>query len=210
MPISISKAQKEAIDSGFLDLSPSDNDVANVRLGITEKVLAQYGAEFQLKLAEYANKRGVTASGDLESNITFRIINGNTLQLIVADYFDFPNEGVRGVKSSKNAPNSPYKFKSYGMNQQGRQSIKKYIESGRAKIANVKRDKAFGIGSERKGKSLIDTQIDTMIYLIKKYGIKATNYFNDAIKDTFSDFELVMSEAIGRDIVFTLEKLNRK
>jgi len=73
-----------------------------------------------------------------------------------------------------------------------------------------KRDKALGIGRERKGLSLIDVKTNQLVFLIKAYGIKATHYFTDAIKETFKDFELKMSEAVGRDIIFTLEKLNRK
>lgn len=209
MPISINKAQQQALSDGFLDTSASDTDAKAIRLGITEKVLAQFGAEFALRCAELANERGVTASGFLGRNIISSIVDESTLQIIVPDYFDYPNEGVRGKDSSRNAPNSPYKYKTYGMSREGRASIREYIRSGVEKIANVKRDRAFGIGSERKGKSLLDTKTDTLVYLIKKYGIKTTNYFNDAVKEVFADFEIKMSEAVGADIIFTLKKLNK-
>ena len=55
-------------------------------------------------------------------------------------------------------------------------------------------------------KTLIQKQAETMAYMIKKYGIKATNYFNLAIEDTFKDFDIVMSEAVGEDIVLTFER----
>jgi hypothetical protein len=108
---------------------------------------------------------------------------------------------VKGVRSSKNAPNSPYQFKNYGMSADGRKSIRDYIESGRAKIRSVKQDKALGIGTERKSKSLIDVQTDTLIYLIKKYGIKATNYFTKTIEQSQKDIQVLMAEAIGKDFV---------
>jgi hypothetical protein len=50
MPISINKAQQQALSDGFLDTSASDTDAKAIRLGITEKVLAQFGAEFALAL----------------------------------------------------------------------------------------------------------------------------------------------------------------
>jgi len=213
MPISIAKAQAEALAEGG-NFGGEDRDLYGpVTLEITAKVLAQYGAEFKLKMAEYANKRKVVASGDLIDNITPVIIEqpGLTkLQIKVLDYFDYPNEGVKGVKPSGRAANSPYQFKHYKMDPVGRERIREYIRSGRAKVRNTKRDKARGIGLERKGISLEDSKVNTMIYLIKRFGIKKTNYFNAAIKDTFKDFEIIMSEAVGRDIVFTLQKLNRK
>lgn len=213
MPISIAKAQQQALDDGFLDNLGSEQG-APVRLGITEKVLAQYGAEFLQVMGKLVNERKVVASGDLTNEASFRVVDGNTMQIIVPNYFDYPNEGVRGVNSSRNAPGSPYKFKTYGMSREGRDKIRDYIRSGRAKIRNVRQDKAFGIGLEGKRKPLIEAQTDTMIYMIKRYGIKATHYFSDAIKETFKDFELKMSEAVGADIVFTLQKItdgnNRK
>lgn len=209
MPISIKEAQQRAISSGFLS-GLGEERTGDTRLGITEAMLAEYGELFLQTLAKYAENRQVVYKGEILSRSIFRIVDGNTLQIIVPEYFDYPNEGVRGVKSSKNAPGSPYKFKTLGMNEQGRASIREYISSGHAKIANVRKDKAFGIGLEGKRKNLIDTQTNTLIYLIKAFGIKKTNYFTDALKETFSDFEVKMSEAVGADIVFTLEKLNRK
>lgn len=207
MPISIGEAQRKAIDSGFLnDIGEGRTDV---RLGITESLLAQYGEEFMLNLGKYANQRKVVASGKLLSDSKVRIVEGTTMQIVMPDYFDYPNEGVQGVKSSKNAPGSPYKFKSYGMNAEGRKSIKDYIRSGHAKINTVRKDKALGIGLEKKRLSVADVQANTLIYLIKRFGIKKTSYFTDALKETFKDFEVKMSEAVGRDIIFTLEKLNR-
>lgn len=208
MPISINAAQQKAIGSGFLDGIGEDK----VELLITKTLFEQYGDEFLLNLGKYANERKVVNKGNILSKSTFRIVDGDTMQIIVPDYFDYPNEGVQGVRSSKNAPNSPYKYKTFGMSAAGRKSIKDYIQSGKAKIRTVRKsnDKALGIGREKKHLSLIDAQTNTLIYLIKAFGIKKTDYFTDALKETFKDFEVKMSEAVGADIVFTLEKLNRK
>lgn len=206
MPNNISSVQKEAISSGFLD------SLGEGKTGIIDGVFESFGKEFLLNLGKFANKRKVVASGNLLSQSRF-VIKGDTMQIIVPDYYDYPNEGVRGVKSSKNAPTSPYKYKSFGMSNEGRASIKKYIQSGRAKIDTVRKtnDKALGIGLEKKRLSLIDIQTNQLVYLIKRFGIKKTSYFTDALNATFGkDFELKMTEAFGKEIVFTLEKLNRK
>lgn len=202
MPSSISAVQRDRLS--VLDNIGEDKSVFVESVGL----LAKYGDKFLKALDKYANARNVVDTGKLLSNAKFRVAeDGMSMDILVPDYFDFPNEGVRGVRSSKNAPNSPYQFKSYGMNQEGRASIASYIQRGRAKIDIAKHDKAFGIGRESKHKPLLETQTDQLIYLIKRYGIKATHYFTDALNDAFSDFDVKMTEAIGRDIVFTLEKI---
>lgn len=207
MPISIAKAQQANVN----DIGEDNSGF--VEFGISKNVFEQYGIEFKRVLGEISNKRNVVASSNLLDSTTFRISkDGSLMQILVPDYYDFPNEGVKGVKDSSNAPSSPYQYKNYGMNAAGRRSIKKYIQEGRAKVSTVvkTKDKALGIGREKKQLSLIDIQTNTLVFLIKKYGIKATHYFTDTLKETFKDFELKMTEALGKDIVFTLEKLNRK
>ena len=178
--------------------------------------------EFLLNLEKSANDKKVVASGNLLRNSRFAI-TGNVLQIIVPYYYDFPNEGVRGWGDTKNAPGSPYKYKK--SNRTGKpnisailssgfgKSISKYIASGKAKVSTVvkTKDKALGIGLEKKRLSLLETNTLTLMALIKKYGIKQTNYFTDAVNATFGkDLELRMAEAFGKDIVFTIDNLNKK
>ena len=208
MPSSISAVQKN--NMSFLDTVGEGKDKFSMVEAKTE--FEKYGKKFLLALGKIANQKKVVASGELLRRSTFRISeNGMKMEIIMPDYFDYPNEGVRGVASSKNAPGSPYKYKNYGMNAEGRASIKKYIADGHAKIATVSKngDKAYGIGRESKHKSLLDIKTDSLIFMIKKYGIKKTGYFTQALNETFKDFEVKMSAAVGRDIVFMIEKKNR-
>ena len=46
--------------------------------------------------------------------------------------------------------------------------------------------------------------------MIKRFGIKKTNYFTDTIKTVFADFEAQMGEALGLDVKINLESLNKK
>ena len=206
MPISISQAQAKALSSGFLD----DIGSKEIPFNTTTNILEQIGIFFIDNIGKRANQKQVIASGKLLSETTFRIINDDTLQIIMPDYFDYPNEGVKGVKSSKNAPNSPYQFKNYGMSAEGRKSIKSYIQSGKAKVETVRKnkDKALGIGREKKHLSLIDIQTNQLIFLIKRQGIKHTGYFDLALQDTLKDIEGALGQAIANDIVISLNKLN--
>lgn len=213
MPTNLRKAQQDAISSGFLNQIGENK----FEIAVATNMLEQYGIEFAKVLAENIKQRGLTASGALADNIFPQMSNNNqTLTVRVLDYYDFVNEGVKGVRSSKNAPGSPYKFKNYGMSTDGRKSIRQYIQSGKAKVSSTMNDKARGIGLERKGvkfaekKSLIDRQVDNLIYMIKRFGIKKTNYFTDTVKQVFADFEVQMGEALGYDVKINLEALNKK
>lgn len=214
MSININKAQKQFLSRGG-DFGGEDI----MEFGVVNSVLEQYGGELLKNISKFGNQKGVVGSGELLSNMIPEIVNENGVtifRLRMLDYYDYPNEGVKGVDSSTNAPNSPYQYKNYGMSSSGRASLKKYILSGKAKVRNVLNDKAVGIGNERKGvsfsrkKQLIDRQVDTLAYLIKRFGIKTTNYFTDAFNQTFNDFEVKMAEALEKDILITFQRINLK
>jgi len=206
MSISIAKAQADALSQlgSFGEDRPGP-----VPLTVLQKILVQYGSDFAIELAESMKQKEVFGSGKLADSIIPEVNeDGNTLTIRMLNYYDFPNKGVKGVKSSANAPTSPYQYKTFGMNRDGRKSISDYVLSGRAKIRNVRNDKAVGIGLERKGVSALDSKINTLIYLIKAYGIKTTNYFDDAFNKVFKDFAVTAAEAVVRDIVITIQRLN--
>jgi len=206
MSINIGKAQADALSQlgSFGEDRPGP-----VPLTVLQKILVQYGSDFAIELAESMKQKEVFGSGKLADSIIPEVNEeGNTLTIRMLNYYDFPNKGVKGVKSSANAPTSPYQYKTFGMNRDGRKSISDYVLSGRAKIRNVRKDKAVGIGLERKGVSALDSKINTLIYLIKAYGIKTTNYFDDAFNKVFKDFAVTAADAVGRDIVITIQRLN--
>lgn len=203
MPISISEAQNKALKQGGFASETEEG----MSFGTVNGVLEQYAVLFKENLRIAMNEAQNIASGKLIDSFEFQI-SDNTLRLYLADYFDYTNVGVKGVKSSRNAPSSPYQFKTFGMSEQGRNSIKSYIQSGKAKIDIVR--KGFEKGSEKKKVSLIDAKTNTMIYLIKKYGIKATHYFDKAIEMTFKDISEKLGEAVAADISYTINRLNTK
>lgn len=206
MSISIAKAQADALSELG---SIGEDRPGPVALTVLQKILVQYGSDFAIELAESMKQKQVFGSGKLADSIIPEVNEeGNTLQIRMLNYYDYPNKGVKGVKNSANAPTSPYQYKTFGMNREGRKSISDYVLSGRAKIRNVRNDKAVGIGLERKGVSALDAKINTLIYLIKAYGIKTTNYFDDAFNKVFKDFAVTAADAVGRDIVITIQRLN--
>ena len=207
MSINFAQAQAEAL----ADLGSVVESRKGFETFVADNILKQYALEFQNALERFLNEREVVGSGKLRDSI-YPEFNEDGFTITMLDYYDYPNEGVRGVKSSKNAPGSPYKFKSlYKMSPEGRESLKEYILSGRAKVSNVKK----AVGTEKKKisgdkkKSLIDMQVDNLIYLIKKYGIKRTDYFNDAFETVFANFSEDMAKAYGRDVALSLKLIGK-
>lgn len=206
---SIAAAQKSNIKKldGFSE-NVSDYDLVDSSYysGIN-KVVFEYGLEFQKVVAKYIKQRHSTSSGGLASTMQFKVYQDKIgMDIIMNDYFDFPNKGVKGVNSSKNAPDSPYQYKNYGMNAEGRASIKQYIQSGKAKVETIQNNKSGISATEQKQKSLIDLQTDTLIYLIKKWGIKATHYLDDAIAETFKNLPTDLAELIALKIKENIAK----
>lgn len=210
MPISFSAAKSKAL--GKVGSSKDE-----FKAFIATTMLGQYAEEFVKELEKNIQQRQLVGSGNLgDIGVEFSD-EGKSFKILMQDYYDYVNEGVKGVRSTKNAATSPYKFKNYGMNAEGRASIKQYILSGKAKVRNIRKDKAAGVGLERKGiaqkpkKALIDSQVDNMIYMIKKYGIKKTDYFTDAFEKVFANWEQDIAEAYGEDIALSLSlKTNKK
>jgi hypothetical protein len=166
---------------------------------------------YGLKALENINKKivekQVVNSGDMAKTMNYKITSDNnvdTISIYIKDYYRFVDKGVKGVTFDKNAPQSPYKFKTLtGMSKTGRESIKSLITSGRAKVRAITKSvsKTESKGLSHKGKkSLIDRQTDTLIYLIKKHGIKATNFFKEGFEETFKTLEQDLAEALSTDI----------
>jgi hypothetical protein len=164
------------------------------------------GDEFRDKCIELLNSRGVSSSGDLIESISLPKItqsaNGVTMTIEMADYYDYTNKGVKGWKSSKNAPNSPYQYKTKGMNDEGRKSVTRWVTSGKAKTVTFGK-KTYG--EQEKKQIKIESQVDGVIWAIKAYGLKKRSWFDDAVKEVFGDFEQVMAEQIGRQISVTIK-----
>ena len=193
----------------FLDIG---SDKSGFILAEVTNQMEAKGRELRLKCIDLLNQRAVTSSGKLEDSISDPIITVKgsqiTMQIKMADYYDYTNKGVKGWKDSSKAPNSPYQFKTKGMNAKGVKSIEAYIKSGAKKVTTFSNygaykelEKKF---SRKGGKELIDFQVKNAVFGIKKKGIRAKRWFDDAVKEVFGDFNEVMAEAYGKDIVVSL------
>ena len=208
MPIDITQSQNIQIDNGFIG-SSATFDFKEVTNEINTLLIAR--AEiFKDVWQDELNKKKIIASGDIQE-VGYAIVedvNSVTLNISFPYYAKFVDRGVKGVASSKNAPDSPYQFKNYGMSPEGRKSIANWLRNAKAKVrtTDVKKYGAKGIEKKFKGISEFESRVDTTIFNIKKYGIKKRDFIEPTIKKSLEGFEKELGEAIGKTITINIFK----
>lgn len=191
----INKSQKINLD--FLN-ETGTTQYQKVDMKGVDAILLEYANKFKTNLVASINRHQVTASGDMQSddNLYFDLVeesNGSTtLNIHVVEYAKFVDKGVKGWGSSKNAPRSPYSFHNpakTSSNGEFRKSIKRYIESGKAKVRVSDVKKYGAVGGEVKKLPLIDLKVNKLMYLIRRFGIKTTNFLQQPIEQSFVGLE---------------------
>jgi hypothetical protein len=198
------QAQKIILENGF-QASTGSESFSVIDAKEIGKLLLARGDVFKDEWIRVVNEKNIVASGDIERNLTFYLDTEPevaTLYIEFAKYAKFVDKGVKGVKSSKNAPDSPFQFKNYGMSAEGRASLKKWMSQGKAKVSSrdVKKYGAFRTESKFKKISEADSKLNTLIYNIKKYGIKKRNFITPIVKKSLQGFEQELAEAIGKKV----------
>lgn len=204
MAKSIAQRQKVVIENGFLQ-STGTESFSLIDVNDVGALLLERGELFKDEWIKIINQKKIIASGNIESSLKFYLKNepeSATLFIEFPYYAKFVDRGVKGVKSSKNAPESPYQFKNYGMSAEGRESLKKWMSSAKAKVSSrdVKKYGAFRSESKFKKISEADSKLNTLIYNIKKYGIKKRNFITPVIEKSFQGFEQELADAIGKKV----------
>ena len=198
------QAQRIVLENEFLDSSGTER-FSVIEANDIGALLLKRGEIFKKEWTKIINQKKIIASGAIERDLTFYIEEETekaTLFIKFPEYAKFVDRGVKGVKSSKNAPDSPYQFKNYGMSAEGRASLKKWMSSAKAKVSSrdVKKYGTFKSESKFKKISEEDSKLNTLIYNIKKYGIKKRNFITPVIEKSFQGFEQELADAIGKKV----------
>jgi len=175
-----------------------------------EAIVLSYANKFKENLLINIKKKQITASGAMEENILISppyLKEGKTtLDIYLPYYAKFVDKGVKGVLDDSNSPNSPYQFKNFGMSEDGRKNLKKYISQAKKRITASDVSKFKSTKQEDKNKNIADTRLNTLIYLIKAYGIKTTNFYSNAVDKSFKGLEKNIADSIGVNIAVNITK----
>lgn len=204
----ITGRQKIVLQDRFLDTQKTE--VFSEQFSSTiESFLTELGNNFKNNWIEETNKKNIVASGGIDK-VEFVIDETDatkvTLNILFPYYAKFVDKGVKGVKSSANAPDSPYQFKNYGMNAEGRASVKRWLDSGKAKVTATDVKRYGSVGSEKKFSKISkeDSKLNTLIYNIKKYGIKKRNFIDPVLNETLDGAAKELGDILGKEIVINI------
>jgi hypothetical protein len=204
MAKSIAQRQKVVLENGFLASTGSES-FSIIDANEIGQLLLERGQLFKDEWIRVVNEKKIIASGNIERDLTFYLQNepeSATLFIEFPYYAKFVDRGVKGVKSSKNAPDSPFQFKNYGMSADGRASIKKWLSTAKAKVSSRDVKKYGAVRTEKKFKKIseADSKLNTLIYNIKRFGIKKRNFITPIVEKSFQGFEQELAEAIGKKV----------
>jgi hypothetical protein len=211
MAVSIAQAQAAFLKEGGPmggTLRPAPNELSDM-----EKLLAGYIERFLNKAADNLNKTGSVTTGKLLDSLDFEIIsdrNGYTINFTALDYYKFVDKGVRGAGRSAKNSTSPYKFKYITPSKSHVTAIEKWIIRNRLTARASDVNKYGRTGRERKAIDPTKGR-QTLAYIIarsiKRDGLYETGFWSDAFEDTFKDFGVKMSAALGKTITVNLKQM---
>ena len=204
----MTKAQHEAVDSGFIDLNTLDaGDYQAVNLSDIENTLVNIAAAYVGLLHESATNKDVISSGsmidDIQTTQITKTDTGYSIGITAPDYASYQDDGVNGWKVNRN---SRFQFKTKGVNPDGAMvaSVKQWIQREGLSARNVKKAVTK---REAKGMKMLDATTKAAVtasYFIKKKGIKPTHFWRDATNDINAYIEQELSIAAKIDIINNL------
>jgi len=227
--MSISKAQAKAIGDGFLN-TLGEQRMKEWELPVIEQLLKDFGADFIKQAQNNLDKSGSISSGNI-NDIRLQFTKfGNSYNLSLgypkdepaSKYWKFVNKGVQGYGGKNAKPNntdSQYKYKTPYPNRAMASSIFSWLNRARKSIRSDKytvtettgRKKNLALKkilSEADNKRKLAYAISSKI---KRDGLKATHYFDNAAKETFGkNFYDVMEVALGKDIQIKIKQIGKE
>jgi hypothetical protein len=210
--MTIAQAQAEFLKQGGLNGGGMlREDVAE--LSELEKELSNYVTTFLTTASDNLNKTNSVTTGELDRSLSFELVpnkGGYLINFKALEYFKFVDKGVRGAGSSRKNNTSPYSFKYITPSKSHVTAIEKWIIRNR--LTATRRDVNKYGRTKRESKAIDPAKgRKQLAYIIaksiKRDGLYETGFWSDAFDQTFKDFGVKMSAALGRSITVNLEKM---
>jgi len=183
---SFAKDLQSGVDGVFLNWA---NDSIDIMRGIITR--------------KARTKQASTLASDIAPN---PIPNG--IQIVTTqNYWEFVDEGVKGVFNKGKAPNSRFSFKNLGVPRQMLESFKQYIARTGLKTARIgsKRKSLYKTNKKTKVKTakmdVIEQAAMSMAVATKIGGIKPMNYVNPAVGQKRLK---VLNKALSKEMATTI------
>lgn len=204
----MTKAQHEAVDTGFIDLNTLDaSDYQPIDLSDIQNTLVNIAAAYVGLIHENATKKDVVSSGNMIEDIQATDITttdtGYAIGITAPDYATYQDEGVNGWKINRG---SRFNFKSKGTREGSPMynSLKAWVQREGLSARNVKQ----GVTRrERRGMKMQDAETKTILAVaagIKRSGLRATNFWSDSTKEINAYIETELGIATKIDIINNL------
>ena len=222
----MTKQQAEFIKERFLSKVGGSFNVTDIAtFPIIQAMLLQSGIDFNEDIRLNLEKAKAVSSGKLTEvgvpNVTnnadsFTLNVGYPIGSKQLEYYDFINQGVKGVGGAKAKPkknSGKYSFKSKYANRAMAASIFSWLNLARKSLRTEKLDLS-GVQKKRRKLTKMLSEADNKRRLayaistkIKRDGIRATYYFDRAIRENFGkNFKDALSVALGGDVILNIRQ----
>jgi len=216
--ISMKERQLDVIRTKSIDLNSTSKDQFKAFTGDNlTRALYNVAVKFVNTASDNLNKADRVSSGALLESITPTEVQvlGKvfSIDINVADYYKFIDKGVKGWQSG-NPSDSPYAFKAPEGKSSGKKSsemvtaIRKWLIKEGLKMKSSSKNPKHAISSrESRRQKITDTSTSTAIMIagmIRKRGLKKTNFWTDAEKSASDYASKQFGEALQVDIINSL------
>ena len=210
----ITSAQSQSIDTGFLDLMGEGSEnyngqTSNVTFTTLINSLVYLGELYTQKLKDELIKKDADSSGKLSDSIiaTNVKIMGSvyTVEINTKKYAKFLDEGVDGWANSRG---SRFKFKTRGVDPRGKMVL--MVKDWLMREGKIGRIRNRPISArEYKRANIKDATTQAAIstaYMIKRQGIKPTHFWRDATRGMEAIIKKEFAAALKIDIIQNIIK----
>ena len=195
-----------------INLGEDKSSYQGVELTDIRDTIVFLGKSFAQVLADEMDKKDVSSTGKLQDNIIPGDLeqSGELISVNISayEYFSYQDKGVSGWA---NDTNSPYKFRTKGVDPEGEmvKSLKEWMKREGKSSAPTGLGKYKITAREKRGGNILDASTQAAVgkaYAIKKYGIRPRKFTEPAMATIRNLAEKELGIAIKVDIINNLTK----